>query len=82
MHACTSSLHTRPPWLHLALFSYDSVIPLLYPASRFDHVQHVGVLEIEREMVCPPCFYTYVYVKERPEYIVYVCGGGDIREER
>jgi hypothetical protein len=23
-----------------ALFSYDSVIPLLYPAARFDRVQH------------------------------------------
>jgi hypothetical protein len=57
--ACTSSLHTCPPRLHL-----------------------VGVLEREREMVCPTCLYTYVSVKERHEYIVYVCGGGDIREER
>ena len=42
----------------------------------------MGVLEIEMEMLCPTCLYKYVSVKERPEYIVYVCGGGDIREER
>jgi hypothetical protein len=38
--------------------------------------------ERERKMVCATCLYTYVCVKERPTYIVYVCAGGDIREER
>ena len=32
--------------------------------------------------MCPTCLYTYFSVEERPEYIVYVCGGADIPEER